>query len=107
LELYTIIVTLRDDTPREKQVAFRKEVATWSGVEHSGELQFDPEIPEVPAYFLIYTGGISDRAELMRRLQEAPSVAAVEVPPARFAVGARRGDRVARRLEAVSPHQIK
>ena len=61
LELYPLIITLRDGMPRKEQVNLLCQVKTWNEVAGVGELQSDPAVPEVPPYFLIYVEPTEDR----------------------------------------------
>jgi len=93
-ELYPLIVTLREGTPHKDQLAFHTEVSRWREVVRAGELQSDPQLPEIPPYFVIYVDPSGNRTALIERLRKAPVVAAAEIPPARFIARAGSADRL-------------
>jgi len=108
LELYPLIVTLREGTSHKEQLGFQKEVLTWGGVVRASELQSDPEIPEIPPYFIVYVNPDDDQT-LLGRLQESSAVAAVEIPPTRFAAGGRSAHQMSAisRRKSTSAQQTK
>lgn len=95
MELYPLIITLRDGMPRTEQVNLVRRVRTWSEVASVGELQSDPALPEVPPYFLIYVRPKEDRNLLIGRLcREFQEIAAAEIPPVRFAASVRSANQL-------------
>lgn len=84
--LHPILVTLyRRDKP-EGRFALLRELKSWAGVEEVGDIQEDPEIPEISAYFFVYVDPAADVYAIINRLKDSPLVDSAEKPPLRTAV---------------------
>jgi hypothetical protein len=81
--LRSVLVTLDREAGPDARRALLRELKSWPGVEDVGELQEDPDIPEMPTYFFVYVDPSADIYTVIDRLKHSPLVSAAEKPPLR------------------------